>query len=113
MLTGATGLAAASRAPTSAERAVIVKTATESRLLVELPKGSFAVNGVRVSTVATPGRRYARLNVVRKPADAGDRATGVVRRLRGHWRLIDLGTSGVGCRTVPARVRADLKLICP
>jgi hypothetical protein len=111
LLTGACGVAAASRAPTTSERTAIVKAVKNSKLTEQVPR--ITVSAIRVSTVSTPGRRYARVKVAGKPAGSVDTATGVVRRLRGHWRLIDLGTAGVGCNTLSARVRADLKLDCP
>jgi len=111
VLTLGSGLAAASRAPSSGERAAIVKAVKSSQLTDQVPHVD--VSGTRVSTVSTPGRRYARVKVSGRPAGSVDTATGIVRRLRGHWRLIDLGTAGVGCRTAPAHVRADLELDCP
>jgi hypothetical protein len=110
LLCGA-AVAVASRAPTSSERTAIVKAVKTSKLTSQVP--NITVSNIRVSTVSTPGRRYARVKVAGKPAGSVDTATGVVRRLRGHWRLIDLGTAGVGCNTLSARVRADLKLDCP
>ena len=107
---GGAALADASRKPTSSERAIIVKTVKDSRAAIAIPRASIGVKGIRISTVSTPGRLYARVTVYDKRRADPDNATGVVRRLRGHWRLIDLGTSGTGCRAVPAPVRADLKL---
>jgi hypothetical protein len=105
------GLASASRAPNAAERPAIVKAVKTSKLTAAVPR--IVVSAIRVSTVSTPGRRYGRVKVSGRPAGAVDTATGVVRRMRGHWRLIDLGTADVGCHSgVPARVRADLKLAC-
>jgi hypothetical protein len=108
MLLAGAGLAAAARAPTSSERAIIVTTVKDSRLLSALPRDAIAVTAIRISTVTTTGRRYARARIFDTTLAHPDRATGVLRRLRGHWRLLDLGTADVGCRTVPARVRADL-----
>jgi acyl dehydratase len=111
---GGAALADASRRPTSSERAIIVKTEKDSRGKIAIPRAAIGVKDVRISTVRVPDRLYARVSVFDKRRAHPDVATGVVRRLRGHWRLIDLGTSGAGCRTVPARVRADLKLTdCP
>jgi hypothetical protein len=107
---GGAGSAIAARGPTSAERATVVRTVKNSRLLAALPRDAIAVTAVRISTVRVPGRVYARAKIFDDRKAHPDRATGVLRRLRGHWRLLDLGTADVGCHAVPARVRADLRL---
>lgn len=115
LLAAGGGWAAASRTPSRGERAAIVRSVTASRLLDALPRGSFDVTRIRISTVRTPGRLYGRVRIVTHPAAQSDLPTGIVRRLRGHWRLINLGTSGVGCG-LPARVRTDLGVadgFCP
>jgi hypothetical protein len=109
VLSGAAS-AAAARTPTSAERAIVVRTVKDSRLLTALPRSAIAVTAIRISTVRIPGRIYARATIRDDRKQHPDRATGVLRRLRGHWRLLDLGTADVGCHGVPARVRADLGL---
>lgn len=40
------------------------------------------------------------------------RATAVLQRTHGTWRVLELGTSGLGCRLPSARVRADLGVGC-
>jgi hypothetical protein len=106
-------LAGASRPPTNRERRDIVRTVNDSRLTAGVPDGRYNVRYVRISTVATPGRVYGRVRLVPRPGSAYDGALGIVRRLRGRWRLIDLGTAGAGCTTLPRAVRADLKVECP
>ena len=110
----AASLAEAARSPTRSERAAIVKTVNDATWAIAIPRDDIAVTKIRVSTVRLPDRLYARVIVYDKRKAHPDTALGVVRRLRGHWRLLTVGTSSVGCRTVPARVRADLKLTdCP
>jgi hypothetical protein len=103
----------ASRAPTTAERAAIAKAVKSSSLTSMVPDGDYDVKGIRISTVSTRGRRYGRVRLAPHPGVMTDGAYGVVRRVGGRWRLIDLGTSGVGCNTAPPAVRRDLKLPCP
>ncbi|MEA2217679.1 MAG: hypothetical protein QOJ35_305 [Solirubrobacteraceae bacterium] len=102
----------ASRAPTAAERAVIVRTVKSSALTAMVDDANFDVRRIRISTVPTPGLRYAAVKLVPRPGVQADGADGALRRKRGHWRLINLGTSSVGC-ILPRSVRRDLKLGCP
>ena len=105
-----TGWAVAARKPTSAEKATIIRTVKDSKGQIAIPRDQIAVTGIRISTFKTPGRLYARVRVHDTAISHPDVATGVVRRLRGHWRLIDLGTAEVGCHNVPKAVRDDLRL---
>ncbi len=70
----------------------------------------FHVSGIAISTTGP----WARARVVRcGDGRRFDTALAVLRRTRWNWRVRDLGTSGVGCTVAPARVRRDLKLVCP
>jgi hypothetical protein len=105
------GLASAAREPTSAQRRIIVQTVHDSKLTAQVADDRYDVRHIILSTVRTPGRLYGRIVLV--PHDQSlDGATGIVRRFHRHWRLIDLGTAGVGCK-LPAAVRRDLRLQCP
>jgi hypothetical protein len=103
----------ASRPPTEKERRPIVRTVKSSALTAGVSDKRYTVRYIRISTVSTPGRTYGRLRLVPRPGSGYDGALGIVRRLRGHWRLIDLGTAGAGCKTLPRAVRVDLEVECP
>ena len=89
-----------------------MQTVKRSALTAMVPDRDYDVRRVRISTVPTPGLRYAAVRLVPRPGVMRDGADGALRRKRGHWRLINLGTSSVGC-VLPRKVRADLKLGCP
>jgi len=111
-LAAATQTAGASRAPSAAERRNIVAAITDSQELAPL-KARFDVRGVRISTVRTPLVRWGRASIVPKPGMQLDGATVIVGRFGRSWRLVDLGTSGVGC-WLERRVRQDLNIHdCP
>jgi hypothetical protein len=110
-LAAAGGVAQAAHEPTFAQRKIIVRTVHDSKLTGAVSDDRYDVRHIALSDVRTPGRLYGRIVIV--PHDNRlDGATGVVRRFHGHWRLIDLGTAGVGCR-LPRAVRRDLRLDCP
>jgi hypothetical protein len=107
---GASGLAQAAHEPTFTQRTIIVRAVHDSRLTAAVADERYDVRHVVLSDVRTPGRSYGRIVIV--PHDNRlDGATGIVRRFHGHWRLIDIGTAGVGCR-LPRAVRRDLRLDC-
>lgn len=97
--------ATASRAPTKSERAAISKALHKSSATGAVH--CFSVRQVVVSTVAP----WARGRIFPCGGD-GDHALAVLQRSHGHWRVRDLGTSGVGCTVAPKKVRLDLKLDC-
>lgn len=102
------GVAGARRAPTKGEAASI------SRAL----HASSATRAVRCfhtrEIVISTAGPWARARVVRcGDGRRFDTALAVLQRLRGRWRVRDLGTSGAGCTVAPARVRRDLRLVCP
>jgi hypothetical protein len=70
----------------------------------------FHVRDIVISTVGS----WARAKVVRcGDGRRFDTALSVLQRRHHQWRVRDLGTAGVGCTVAPARVRRDLRLICP
>jgi hypothetical protein len=74
---------------------------------IAIPDNSYDVRGIRISTVGGY-RRYGRVRIVPKGGQ-GDNALGLVRRRNGAWKLVNLGTSGVGCN-LPAAVQRDLRI---
>ena len=99
--------ASAHRGPTRSESAAI--SAALHRPNVGIRRGlCFRVRDIVISTAGP----WARAKLLPCNAHRGDRALAVVQRLRGKWRVRDVGTSGVGCTVAPARVRRDLKLVC-
>jgi len=66
---------------------------------------------VREIVISTAGH-WARARLFPCDKRRGDRALAVLQRLRGKWRVRDVGTSGVGCTVAPAGVRRDLNLVC-
>jgi hypothetical protein len=105
-----TGIAGAAHEPTFAQRKIVVRTVHDSRLTAVVDDDRYDVRHVVLSDVRTPGRLYDRIALVPHD-DRLDGALGIVRRLHGHWRLIELGTAEVGCR-LPRAVRRDLRIVC-
>lgn len=98
----------ASRRATVKEKAKITRAIVAS-VKNDFPAGTkFPVTQVRISTV---NDKYARA-AVGPPTKNGkaltDRATIALKRIGTSWRVLDLGTSGVGCKTLPAKVYKDL-----
>jgi len=99
--------ASAHRGPTRSESAAI--SAAVHRPNVGIRRGlCFHVREIVISTAGP----WARANLLPCNKHWGDRALAVLQRLRGKWRMRDVGTSGVGCTVAPARVRRDLNLVC-
>jgi hypothetical protein len=98
--------ASAHRSPTRAESAAI--SAALHKPNVGIRRGlCFHVRSIVVSTAGP----WASAKLV-PCSGRGDRALAVLQRVRGKWRVRDVGTSGVGCTVAPARVRRDLHLVC-
>ncbi|NAZ88431.1 hypothetical protein, partial [Kineococcus indalonis] len=91
---------------TAGEVAAAVRTGPEA---AAVPAGAYAVADVRTAD-ADPTWAAARL----EPADpaALDPATVVLQRVGGTWRVVSLGTAGVGCEQAPPLVLTDLALPC-
>ncbi|WP_432505428.1 hypothetical protein [Kineococcus arenarius] len=107
-LLAATAPAAAGPAPaaTAQEIALAVTTSPQA---AGVPADAYAVTGVRTAD-SDPAWAAALL----EPADpaALDPATAVLHHAAGAWRVVSLGTAGVGCEEAPAAVVADLALPC-
>jgi hypothetical protein len=102
----AAAVATAHRKPTKNEAKAIDKAAHSSS--ATLGVGCFHTREIVVSTAGP----WAKASLVPcKPTT--DTALAVFERKHGHWRLRDLGTSGVGCTLAPRAVRRDLSLSCP
>jgi hypothetical protein len=101
--------ASASRAPSAGERAQIV-SAIESSEETAAVRGRFDVRALQISTVRTPSVRWGRARIVPKPGVQADGATVIVGRFGRAWKVVDLGTGGVGC-WLEARVRRDLRIV--
>jgi hypothetical protein len=108
------------RAANAAEARAIVSAYRSSPLgdVNRVPRSWYRIVGIRVSKLA-PTWATAR----QVPTAAGranfQPAYGVLVRLArtrgapGPWVLVDVGSSGVGCKVAPGRVLADLGLGCP
>lgn len=99
------GGAGASRAPTHAEATAISKALHASRAT-----GAVHCFHAREIVVSTAGP-WARARIF--PCyKHGDRALAVLQRVKGRWRVRDLGTADAGCTVAPRKVRKDLRLVC-
>lgn len=74
-------------------------------------QGRFRLRRARVSLRARDPWATATIVATGEPLDP---ALAVFKKRR-RWKLVDIGTSGVGCRsgTPPRKVRVDLGLRCP
>jgi hypothetical protein len=103
-----TAAASAHRAPTKSESAAI--TAALHKPNVGVRRGlCFHVRNIVISTAGP----WARATLAPCNKNHGDTALAVLRRVHWQWRVRDVGTAGVGCTVAPARVRRDLRLVCP
>jgi hypothetical protein len=101
----------AARSSTRAEHRAIAGAAKGSPYTRSV-EGKFLVRRVAVSTRGP----WARASLIPKPRYVktvqGELAT--FHRARGEWKLLDLGSDGVGCNVgMPPAVRQDLKIVCP
>ncbi len=76
---------------------IVNDTAADARTL--------RVDVVRIGTVDP---RFARADVSARGVDS---ALAVLRRAGRDWKVIDFGTSNIGCR-LPKRARVDLWIVC-
>jgi hypothetical protein len=107
------GAALASRTASHSEKKQLRSGATGSKLLPKgVRKGHFKLTKVRISTAGP----WAKANVVPTGtySDPFNPAKGLFKRKHGTWKLVNVGTSGVGCShpRAPKAVRTDLKLHC-
>jgi hypothetical protein len=104
--TGPTGSAADSATP------AVARAVAASPLVAGVPAGSFTVTDVRVAG------DWAAADLAPTDPTALDPATAVLQRVAGGttagtgWTVVDLGTAGVGCDTVPVADRGALALSC-
>jgi len=108
-----TTVALASRKPDHDE-AVKITTAFKTTTKAGLNKIAYQFNVVNIR-VSTVNPSYSRANINAKPKyrTTFQNAYGVAKfsKARG-WKVIDVGSSMVGCGKVPKAVRKDLKLLC-
>jgi hypothetical protein len=106
--------ALSSRAPTRSEKKAITHAfKTTHKAGLNQVAGHFNVKHIRVSTVNS---HWSTANLVakRKFRSTFQNGYGVAKRHAGHWKVKDVGSSGVGCGIVPKKVFKDLKLgTCP
>lgn len=105
--------ASADRAAIRAERLQLRAAVTQSTLVpAAVRHGAFQLRRARIST---EGRwalsTIAPTGKARRTLDA---VTGLFRFRAGAWRLVEVGTAGVGCAKliVPRDVRRDLGIRC-
>jgi len=97
------GLAFAKRKPTPAERAAILAAMVA---FINKPNSPAASDNRVVSIrVATPGGRYARVNLTSPSAGP---SIALLRLRAGAWRVIAFGSADFACRLAPAAVWRDL-----
>ncbi|MEA2361987.1 MAG: hypothetical protein QOD71_1132 [Thermoleophilaceae bacterium] len=106
--------ALASRAPSRDERAQLRQAVKSSELVPRaVRRGHFELSKPRISTEGP----WARAAIVPTGAysDPFDPSRGLFKHGRKGWRLVTVGTSGIGCSKprLPRAVRKDLKLRCP
>ena len=99
------GPAAASRAPTRAERLAIMRAVRSSPGVARGVRLSF--ERIRISTVDA---RYAYARTFARTADGGPigEADWVLHRVEGRWRVAYFGTEVPPCKSAPRAVRRDL-----
>lgn len=106
-------LASADRAAIRAERLQLRAAVTASKLVPRaVSAGAFTLRRPRISIEG----RWALSTIAptRAARRTLDDVVGMFRHTRGRWRLIEVGTAGVGCAKliVPRDVRRDLGIVC-
>lgn len=101
---GVVAMASAARQPTKSEDNTLLPAV---RAQVPLAWRSKSWIRTRVSTV-DPRWSAFMVNPRSGYESVVQTAYGYARRNGSRWVVVDLGNSGVGCRRVPGRVRADL-----
>jgi hypothetical protein len=106
-------VAFAARKPDHDEAVLITKAFKTTKVAgLNTVANKFNVVNIRVSTV---NPSYARANINAKPKyrTTFQNAYGVAKYVKpAGWKVIDVGSSMVGCGKVPKAVRKDLKLLC-
>jgi hypothetical protein len=109
---GACAVAAAKR-PTKGTKRALRRAVKRSKFVpLVVQRGRFKLVSTSVSTVGP----WARASISPPPSLEIDPALGLFKKSRHRWRLVSLGTSGVGCSgwsRAPRDVRLDLRLSCP
>jgi hypothetical protein len=105
--------ALASRNATHSEKTQLRKAVTKSNLVTRpYKKGHFKLLRAKISTEGPWARAY----VVRNDtySDPFNAPRGLFKRKHGTWKLVKIGTRGIGCSNprAPKAVRTDLKLRC-
>jgi hypothetical protein len=99
----------AARNPRAGERAAMSRAVKHSRLTSAVPGYEYTVRGIRVSTKGPFARGetvgVGRYKGVVQPAFV------LLKKSKGHWRLIDIG-GDLSCRDAPHAVFRDLRLPC-
>jgi hypothetical protein len=99
----------AARNPRPGERAAISRAVKHSRLTSAVPDYEYTVRGIRVSTKGpfAKGETFGvgSYKSVVQPAFV------LLKKSKGHWRLIDIG-GDLSCRDAPHAVFRDLRLPC-
>lgn len=117
--TVATGLSPHANTPsaTGGSRVAKPRPVSTRRLIIRAVNKEVGVNGVPSSQFTVERLRVSRSTwaaakiVPERSADL-DPADVLVRRTKGTWKVIDLGTAEVGCGVAPAPVLATLGLRC-
>jgi hypothetical protein len=105
--------ALASRAPSRSEKQQLRSAVKTSKLVPKkIRKGHFTLKKSRISTKGP----WAKAAIISSGvySDPFDPTIGLFKRRHGNWKLVSVGTSGVGCSNpkAPKSVRKDLKLHC-
>jgi len=106
-------VALASRAPSHDERVQLRKAVTGSKLVPRpIRRGHFQLIKPRISESG----RWAKAGVAptKNYTDPFNAPKGLFKHRGGGWKLVKVGTSGIGCSKprLPRSVRQDLKLRC-
>ena len=106
-------VAIASRAPSRDERVQLRKAVTSSKLVQRsVRKGHFELVKPRIAD----GGRWAKAGVAptNTYSDPFNAPKGLFKHSSKGWRLVKIGTSGIGCSKprLSRAVRKDLKLRC-
>jgi hypothetical protein len=99
----------ASRNPKPGERTAISRAVKHSRLTSAVPDYEYTVRGIRVSTKGP----FAKGEIfgVGRYKNMVQPAFVLLKKSKGHWRLIDIG-GDLSCRDAPRAVFRDLRLPC-
>jgi hypothetical protein len=105
-------VALASRTPSHSEKKQLRSAVKGSKLVPKgVRKGHFTLKKSRISTEGPWAKAVILGSGYTDPFNPN---VALFKRRHGHWKLVDAGTSGVGCSRPkpPKSVRKDLKLRC-